>query len=110
MAFAAVILAQPDLRIAIAHANYPLLASNMGGVRRLESVGELLLPAMKTQTRVSLIVRIEKISTTGKCLSVWERSVSDHGQLPDHLMQSELLHLAHAQLHPPKAEPPHRHE
>ena len=61
-------------------------------------------------THVTIIVRIERDKRIGARELVWQNSVTEVGSFPSHLAQQELFHVAHAQLHPMRPEPPHRHD
>ena len=56
-----------------------------------------------TNTRVTVIVRMERIGQDGQTIGpIWERSVSEIDEFPSHLLQAELFTVAHAQMHPPR--------
>ena len=59
---------------------------------------------------VTITVKIEREDRLGRRKVIWERAVTEEGGFPPHLVQSELFHVAHAQLHPPRRERPHNHD
>ena len=66
---------------------------------------------MKPATKITVTVRVEHLDAHGKIMGhPWERSVSEFDEFPSPLAQQQLLTVAHAQIHPPRREPTHRHD